>query len=341
MKLSLILSVIIWAVIPSLAQTPPQISYESHTNQLNNMKIDGRFIGGLSGINYDAKSDRYLAITDNSDTRNNNSKTAVIYSFFIKHNEKGNISIEDIKTLPLKDKLAGINPESLRTTDDGFIISDEGTYHTEIMKVSASGDYLKEIYKTTDIQYNSGFEGTCLSDDGTKLFFSMERPIDNNIVRGGEEENLGAISVFKYDLQNDELIGQYLYPLHVPPPSSNLNEKQIASFRKDNGVTEILAFNDSTLLFLERAFLGGTEKKLHVRIYIASLTNETNILSGNFELLIPKKVFDFYETDIPFDVDNIEGMTFNSSKNRIYLISDDNFDHYGEQVTQIISLKIH
>ncbi len=341
MKLTLILTMVIWAVNPQLAQSQPRFSYESHTDQLNNLEIDGRFIGGLSGISYDVNSDRYLAITDNSNTTKNNSRTAIIYSFSIIHSEEGDLSIEDIKGLALKDHLANINPESVRAYNGEYIISDEGTYYTEIMKISATGEYLKEIHRSTEIQYNSGFEGTCLTDDETKLFYSMERPIDNNVVRGGEEENLGAISVFQYDLENDELIGQYLYPLHVPPSESSLNDKQTASFRKDNGVTEILAYNDSTLLFLERAFLGGTEKKLHVRLYMASLSNETNILTGNFELLEPTKVFDFYAADIPFEVDNIEGMTFNATKSKLYLISDDNFDHYGEQITQIISLKIN
>ena len=341
MKLTLTLSAIMWAITPSFAQKFPVFSYESYSDTLNNLQVDGQFVGGLSGITYDEEVDRYMAITDNSNTKNNNSKTATIYSFSINHKESGEMSVTDVKILPLKDQLAAINPESLRAVNGNFIISDEGTYHTVVMKISANGDYVKELHKSTDIKYNSGFEGICLSDDESRLFFCMERPLDNSMVRGGEEENLGAISLYQYDLKNDELIGQYLYPLHVPPAESNLNEKQTESFRKDNGVTEILSFNDTTLLFLERAFLGGTEKKLHVRLYMAVLTEETNILAGNFDLLQPKKVFDFYETEVPFEVDNVEGMTFNADKNRLYLISDDNFDHYGEQETQIITLKIN
>lgn len=341
MKLTLFLIALFWAIVSSYAQNFPVFSYESYTDKLNNLQVDGRFIGGLSGITYDKISDRYMAITDNSDTKNNNSKTATIYSFAITHPDSGQISVTDLKILPLKGQLATINPESLRAINGNFIISDEGTYHTVIMKISADGDYVKELHKSTEIKYNSGFEGICLSDDETNLYFSMERPLENNSVRGGEEENLGAISVYQYDLESNELIGQYLYPLHVPPAESNLSEQQKESFRKDNGVTEILVYDENTLLFLERAFLGGTEKKLHVRLYMVALTDETNILMGNFDLLKPVKVFDFYTTDVPFEVDNIEGMTFNADKSKLYLISDDNFDHYGEQVTQIITLNIN
>lgn len=341
MKLTLFLIASIWAILPLNAQKFPVFTYESYTDKLNNLQVEGRFIGGLSGITYDKESDRYLAITDNSNTKNNNSKTATIYSFSITHPNAGQVSVSDVKILPLKDQLATINPESLRAINGNFIISDEGTYHTVIMKISAEGNYVQEIHKSTEMKYNSGFEGICLSENEKNLYFSMERPLDNSTVRGGEEENMGVISVYQYDLKSNEITGQYLYPLHVPPAESNLTEKQKESFRKDNGVTEILAFNNKTLIFLERAFLGGTTKKLHVRLYMVSLTEETNILTGNFDLLKPKKVFDFYTTDIPFEVDNIEGMTFNADKSKLYLISDDNFDHYGEQVTQIITLKIN
>ncbi|MGB3464666.1 MAG: esterase-like activity of phytase family protein [Cyclobacteriaceae bacterium] len=341
MKFTLFVSFFSWTIITSYAQEAPKFSFDSYTEHLNNKMVQDNFIGGLSGITFDPYKNRYLAISDNSETPKNVTGIATIYSFDIVHRDSV-MAIDNIAVLPLKDVLASTNPESLRARKSDIIISTEGEDHTEVLKVSANGELLEEIYQTKEMRYNSGIEGLCLTDNEKDLFISMERPLDNHIVRGSAaEENLGVISIYRYNLENNTLNGQFLYPLHLPSEGSQLTPKETESYRKDNGVTEILAYNDSTLLFLERAFLGRGNENLHVRLYMASITNDNNLMEGNFELLKPVKVYDFYESNLPCKIDNIEGMTFSKDKKRLYLISDDNFDRYGEQKTQIIALKVH
>ncbi|MEL7147654.1 MAG: esterase-like activity of phytase family protein, partial [Bacteroidota bacterium] len=235
--------------------------------------------------------------------------------------------------------IAETNPESIRILGDDLIIADEAISTTRLLKASKDGKLIEEIHQMSDIRHNSGFEGTCISENDQYLYFSMERP-GEMIASRGADDNLGIINLYRYNFKTKEIDGRYLYPLHRPPSSQGLTSQQIESFRRDNGVTEILFYNDTTLLLLERAFLGSGDKRLHIRIYKTTLTENNNIEMGNFNMLEPVLLFNFYEQDLPFAIDNVEGMTFGPEKKRLFLIADDNFDHYGSQTTQIISLNV-
>jgi len=339
MRLTLVLSILLLTVHFLCAQNLPKLTYSGTNNILNNVSIDGNFLGGISGISYDHKSNRFYAITDNSQGAEKNiSKNAVLYSFTIAQ-EENLLKVEDIKSSTLKEPLNKINGESIRATQNGFIIADEGEEKSKLLYVSKEGELIDELYSETEISYNRGFEGAVLDSNQKSIYFGLERPVTVDAVRGGEE-NLGVIPIFQLDLKSKDIIGQYLYPLHLPPQDHGLSPKQIENFRNDNGVTELLLYNDSTMLFLERAFIDGDEKKLHVRIYSAVFSENENIAFGNFELLKPQLIFDLYDHDLAFIADNLEGMTFGPGNEYLYLISDDNFDRYGEQQTQIISFKV-
>ena len=342
MRLAFLLSLCWLTATPTWCQELTGFTFTGYTNSLDNQQLEGHYIGGLSGITYDETTGRFLAITDNSGAKNNITKQANIYSFLLKQDSPENLTISDVQVLPLKGELAGSHPESIRSSADCFFISNETASATAMLKTTRNGDFLEEIYSTDEIRFNSGFEGVCVSEDEKHLYFSLERPGELMASRSTEEEeNLGVINVYRYNTDTKEIDGQYLYPLHLPPVDAQLSDKQTQSFIRDNGVTEILLYNESTLLLLERAFLGGTSKKLHVRIYKVDLTDDFNILEGNFELLQPELVFDFYKEELPCEIDNVEGMTFGPDKQYLYLIADDNFDTYGSQISQILSLKVN
>ncbi len=338
MKFFPLLPILFLVVIPMYAQNLPTLEYLGQNSSLNNLKVEGDFLGGLSAITYDKTNDRYYAITDNSQNAlKNNSKKSIIFSFKIDLIDE-QIEVSDVKSFSLKNPIDKINGESIRLVDEGFIVADEADDNSRILKVSNEGIFLEEIYEADEMSHNRGFEGMALSANGQFLFFALERPVTIDAVRGNEE-HLGVVPVYQYDLIKKEMVGEYIYPLHLP--QADLTDKQQENFKKDNGITELLLYNDSTLLFLERAFLGGTKKKLNVRIYAATFSENKNLIYGNFDLLKPEKIFDLFTGNLPFEVDNVEGMSFDKQKKHLYLISDDNFDRYGEQITQIIGFKIN
>lgn len=341
MRFTLMLWLYLMATGAAFTQELTGFAFDAFTNSLDNQEVEGHVIGGLSGITYDEQTGRFLAITDNSETKNNRTRKANIYSFLMIRDTDNNLKIEDLQVVSLKGDLANINPESIRILGDEYIIADEAISTTRLLKTSKDGKLIAELHQMSGIRYNSGFEGTCISEDQKHIYFSMERPAEEQIAsRGTEEGNLGVLNLYRYNFETEEVDGQYLYPLHLPPATASLNEDQRKNFMRDNGVTEIVFYNDSTLLTLERAFLGPGQKKLHVRIYKTTLSNDYNIFEGNFNLLKPELLFDLYDEDLPCGVDNIEGMTFGPGKKQLFLIADDNFDHYGAQTTQIISLNV-
>ena len=340
MRFTLILLLCCVALSPAWCQKLNGFTFDAYTDSLDNQQIDGHTIGGLSGITYNKKTGRFLAITDNSNTKNNQSRQANIYSFLILRDKDNGLTIDDLQVTPLQGELAYTNPESIRIYDNGYIIADEAISTTRLLKASKDGKLLEEIHQMSGIRHNSGFEGTCISEDQRHVYFSMERPEELIASRGAAEDNLGVLNLYRYNFLTKEIDGQYLYPLHLPPDNADLTADQTNSFLKDNGVTEILFYDDSTLLLLERAFLGPGKKKLHIRIYKATISDDYNIAAGNFNLLEPELLFNFYDEDLPCDIDNIEGMTFGPGKKQLFLIADDNFDHYGAQTTQIISLNV-
>lgn len=339
MKLTLPLLFLCWSIGFSWAQVMPRFEFEGYSEYLNNRNVNNSFVGGLSGICYDEFSDRFMAISDNSETKNNHTGVASVYFFTISHTDS--LLISDLEILPLQSDLSLVKPESIRPWKENLIISTETGYETEVLKIDRSGSLIGSIFQTKDMSFNRGIEGMSLTSDQKHVFIAMERPLSQETVRGGASDNMGVISIYRIDLETGKTVGRYMYPLHLPPAKNVLSAEEQKSYLSDNGVTEILFYNDSTLLILERAFLGGAAERLHVRLYMAKIGSQNNVLEGNFNLLEPVEVFNFYSEDLPFNVDNIEGMTFGKDKSRLYLISDDNFDHYEQQTTQVISLKIH
>ena len=113
----------------------------------------------------------------------------------------------------------------------------------------------------------------------------------------------------------------------------------------DNGVSEILALTETSLLVLERSYAVGRGNT--VRLYEASTEQASDVLGmaslkgGRFAPATKRLVLDFAALGLP-KIDNLEGMSWGpvlpNGNRTLVLVSDDNFS--PEQVTQFIALEV-
>ena len=169
------------------------------------------------------------------------------------------------------------------------------------------------MYSTLHL-HNSGFEGLSFNSSGTKMYVSFERPeIENNVTK-----------IREYDLINDSYV-DYKYFLDDVPQDT----------KKDNGITELLIVNDSTLIVVERAYLRSVGKT-SVRVYEARIPgNNKNIDSIEKTQLLTR----FNDLPDGYELDNIEGVCFSASGKELIFISDNN--KRRTQQTQFICMKIN
>ena len=123
---------------------------------------------------------------------------------------------------------------------------------------------------------------------------------------------------------------QFSYPIDRSGCPNSLKEKV-------GGIAELLSWDENRLLVLERCYDNGPggSKKVKAKLWVATVDGQ-NLRKE------PEPAFDF-STQLPFPVDNLEGMAFwptpDGAKKQILFISDDNADAHPNQRTQLILLE--
>ncbi|MEL7001939.1 MAG: esterase-like activity of phytase family protein [Bacteroidota bacterium] len=281
-------------------------------------------IGGLSGIDYDAKTGHYLLISD-AGKKNGNGR---YYVLDIDLENDFSIEFKEVVYLP-KGKLRG---EGIRTLDNGLLITDERTinrrersffFHIDkennMTEIPLPKTYKKPMWD------NSGFEGLGLSEDGNKAFIALERAMP-------ESTDRYMVGILEYNIQDVNITPkEYYYPLQRKMPG--------------NGISEVVAFDDTSLLVIERDWVSPNN---YVTLYSVNLKGSENNnpeSGGSTPVLKPTKVFSFPNTveigNKTFKVNNIEGATFSPDGEFLILVSDNNFGNNCDCTpTQLVFLKI-
>lgn len=252
----------------------------------------------LSGIEYTGVDNRYYVIPQ---SRN---KTHIFLCSI--NTQPIGIKVEFDSVLYLKH--GPLEAESIRINpaDSLLYLAEEASGKSYIHQVDANLD-LKTIYTSTKEQrYNRGYEGLCFNPQGTIMYMGLERPKQGN-----------KTSIIAYNLESNIEVS-YTYALDILPFDD----------RKDNGITELLTLNDSTLIVIERAFLGPKNGN-SIRVYKARIpTNGTEI----------KKVKLLTDFSASPQIDNIEGVSFSASGKELIFISDNNGNKHQQNL--FISMKI-
>ncbi|MDT0686770.1 esterase-like activity of phytase family protein [Autumnicola psychrophila] len=322
----------------------------------SDLKFEDTKVGGLSGIDF--SNGKYYIICDQPSNPRFYIADIRVNGFSI-----DTVAIEKVvkmkKSPGLKDHY--LDPESIRfqPEENSVIISSEGRIaegkDPGIFRFSTDGEFI-EGYTIPDYFLASGeqkprdngvFEGMAKSTDSQGYWIATELPLEQD---GPKPKLFSTTSPVRFTLFNSEenkAVKQFAYKL------DGITKIPFLYFAV-NGVTEILEYEKEKFLVLERSFSAGHGTNSNtVKIFTADAQNATNTMDIN---RLRKSDYRFADKELVFNfksvkkklseeiIDNIEGMCFGpilpNGNRSLVLISDNNFNSFGKQLSQIILLEI-
>lgn len=316
-------------------------------------------VGGLSGIDYDARTDTYLAISDDRAQIN----TARFYELSIDLGD-GYLDDGDVNFLNVTEILdktgesfneLSLDPESIRVSSFPNLLywSSEGDANAGlepfVRVMTRQGQFVDEYripekYLPTDesgIRNNQAFESLTFSYDGADLITATEGALKQDGELASLEQG-SPVRVLALSQQDGNAVDEFVYITDAvtdqPVP--------VDAF-KTNGLVELLSVGYGHYLAIERSFSVGVGN--NIRMYLTSTYGATSVLKTEsiadlkYLRAMPKRlVLDLGELGITLD--NIEGVTFgprlSSGEKTLILVSDNNFNPQG-QFTQFLAFKIN
>jgi hypothetical protein len=330
----------------------------------NDLMVEDTLVGGISGIDYDAETGRWIAISD--DRSDNQPARFYELGIALTADELAPVEFTNAVTLlqpngePYPNGEMGGNipdPEAIRidpvtgqlwytsegsrallidpfvaaTTWDGAFIASPETpeiFHMESGTVAGPRD-------------NQVFEGFTFSADGQSLWIAMEGPLYQD---GAPATDTKGTPVRITNLGRDgEVLGQYVYELDPIPASI-----EGASFYT-TGTTEILAVDDTKFLTIERASVADADGVFtnYIKVYEIDVAGATNVAAqswiteGGYTPVSKRLILDMNAEGIT-PIDNVEGITWgpvlDNGNRTLVLVSDNNFN--DTQVTEFIALEV-
>lgn len=315
------------------------------------LEFEGTTVGGLSGIDFAARTGEYVLVSDDRSERD----PARFYTarFTVDAEGIGPVTLTGTRPLLAPDGgeygTLSVDPEEIRVdprTGD-FVWTQEGERFDSVLIDPATriahpdGSYAGELPIADNIRMragsgprrNAGPEGATFAADGMLFVTALEGPL----LQDGPEPTATAGGTVRFTVQarSGPLLAQYAYPL----------DPIFAPGEGNNGVASILADNtlDPTrLLVLERGYVAG--RGTSIRLYRADLAPGTNILNapvGSARPVGKQLLVDLAQVGLGH-IDNIEGMTWGprlpSGERTLILVSDNNFN--DSQTTQIVALAV-
>ncbi|MCB8840696.1 esterase-like activity of phytase family protein [Aurantimonas sp. VKM B-3413] len=335
------------AAAPALAEDAAPLPAPTYRGEIvipTGLKIAGTEFGGISGLDYDAASGTFYAISDDRSEK----APARFYRLIMDLSEKGiaGLDIAATDTLTGLDgkpfPVGGIDPEAIRVdaARQRIYWSSEGDAFgkPQIFVAGMNGKaektldlpdaFLPNAGGTRGINPNLALEGLAISPDGTTLYAITE----NALVQDGDKATfeVGSPSrLLAIDLDTGKPGTEYVYETDRIP----FRPKQ-AGGSADNGVSEMLSLPDGRLVTVERSYVAGVGN--HIAFYVVSLEGADEI-SGKATIAgaTPLKKALWFKIDEGdfggLDIDNIECLTFGpeiAGERSIVIASDNNFSRH-------------
>lgn len=311
----------------------------------------GTQVGGLSGIDFDEKTNSFYIISDDRAEKAN----ARVYKAKLYLNSSSKIdslSFEDIIFLKSKEQVffknyrsnpsESVDPEDVRyyprkeqlfwTSEGERLVSEKHNIlqNPSIFITDLNGNYISEFKLPDNLKMqsiekgprrNGVLEGLSFNKNFTKLYTNVEEPLYED----GEKAtsiNKGIIRFFEFSTKTQKNAKQYFYQL------DNVAKEPIP---KDafsvNGVSGFLNYTKHRFLVIERSYSTGYAA-CSVKIYDFNLhkaqkaENLSRPIKNNKKLVLNLDTLGIF-------TDNFEGISFGpklvNGKQSILLISDNNF----------------
>lgn len=321
-----------------------------------NLSFNNTTVGGLSGIDYDQKSDEYYFISDDRSDIN----PARYYKARIFMDQKGidSIRFTDVKYLMNNkgsiyssnrvDPFNSIDPEAIRYNPlkREIVWSSEGerilkVKDTVLQNPSVNIISASELYDTFPLpanlfmhatelgpRKNAVLESMTFADNYNSLFICTEEPIYEDGPKADLTDKKSYIRIFKFDAFTKVNSAQYAYKLDpITYPSIPANGFKL------NGVSDMLNIGSNKFIVIERSFSTG-RLPCTIKIFISDLANATDIrnipsLKVGRDFIPATKKLLLNMDELKIYIDNIEGVTFgpvmpNGHKTLLF-IADNNF----------------
>ena len=320
-------------------------------------QIDGVPLGGLSGLAFDARSGKYLAL---SDDRSENGP-ARFYRLAIELPAARSaattsaaepsppphpliVTVEAAIPLLAGDGAPfprrGLDPEGIALGRERIYVSSEGEAKVGqapfVDEFDLAGHFVRElplparyrpvVGQAVGVRDNLGFEALSLSPDGRYLFAGAE----NGLAQEGPAAAPGVNSrarILRWDLERSGAPEEYLYVVEAvsvtPPEPADVIV---------NGLVEMIALDHDQLLTLERQWVPGVG--IEMKLFAVSLAGAPNLATvdapASLALPTAKKTLLLNFAALGLPLDNFEGMAFGppaaDGRRPLVLVSDDNFN---------------
>ena len=331
-------------------------------------------VGGLSGIDYDAATGRYWAISDDRSEFGPSRfyELALDLSLFNKTAEPGHagVTFNSVQTLKRLDGSAfsdarvapgaAADPEAIRvhapsgrlvwaSEGERVVKAGEGAVLTpaHVWEMQRDGTMLRpfvipEKFRPSaanrGIRRNLAFEGLAFTPDYATLFVATE----NALLQDGPAASLTESSpsrLLALDYASGQPRAEYVIDV-APIPVAPTKADGFA----DNGISEILALDAQRLLVLERSYAFGVGNTL--KLFLVDLRGATDVsrldsLTGQKYVGATKRLLLDFKT-LGIRLDNTEGMTWGpplpGGRRTLVFVSDDNFN--PRQMTQFLAFEV-
>lgn len=321
-------------------------------------------IGGLSGLTFDAKAQKILAVSDDKGFVNETR----LYEFDLKLDENTFV-VKPNNVLKLKTADGSIYKKGIADFEgitfwgQDLLISSEGSVFgslfqpPELLRFSRSGTVVENVAVPSKF-IAAGITDIMSGTRGNKAFESLSTALDNKTVYLATEESLfqdGPVSTNTLSSTVRIVVYQNLKPSkEIAYRLEKVeNDKSADPGPAENGLVDIAAIDDKTFYSMERSFLPIKNKNI-IRIFKNTLSSATTDVSqmpslknGSYITVTKTLVLDLDEI-IPLlksstkALDNIEGITFGpilKNGNRTLIVCSDN--NFGKnQRTMFVAFEI-
>ena len=325
-------------------------------------------VGGLSGIDYDAKNDLYYLISDDRSIFNNSRfYTAKIP---LVENKLQSIDFQSVTTL--KNDTGAVlgnwntnpntsaDPEDIRfnpktnslvwSSEGGRVITGDSPVlqNPSLNFIGLKGDFLGNVILPENLKMQQAEKGP--RNNGTlegitfdKQFRTIYTNIEEPLFEDGNQANTskgGLIRLYQFDTKTKKNTAQYGYQLE--PIAREANPKGTFAV---NGVSAIQYYGKNQLLVVERSYSTGTQA-CTIKVFLCDLKKATNVKNylslQNQKLELASKKLLLNMDDLGIFIDNVEGLTFGpkfaNGNQSLVFVSDNNFSE--KQKTQVFLFEV-
>jgi len=320
------------------------------TTLAGDLTAGGWVVGGLSSVAWEPTCDQWLALSD--DPALVGPPRVIRFAVDLGDGRLDDGDVRVIEAAPLRrpdGELFGefeVDPESIAIDGDGRMwIGSEGHIDQGVpgwlRRFALDGTHLASLELPRSVltwqRHNLGLEGLSLTPDGRYLWGGLESALEMD----GPVSDVGVSSpvrLLRWDLVAGGPPREFLYRVE-PTPDTPME----AGAYRANGLSELLALDDRTVIVLERSFAVGVGNR--AKLYLASLNPAAEVTgepAAPDHPTGPKRLLADLET-LGLDPDNLEGLDLGpvlpDGRRVMVMVSDNNFQP-EVQSTQVVAFAI-